>query len=386
MGALLLPRDESGEASVRVEPAEALLDAPFRLVVDGAGAGETIDLTLSSRAGSGERWSARRSVRADDAGSVDVDAGALLASLRPEGSPDAELASADGTWTFELEAREGQRRLGSAQASRSVAAADVTQASTTVAEDGFAGRLWSGARDGRSPVAVVLLGGSEGGFTGSGVASLLAARGYTVLQLAYFREKGLPQQLRAIPLEYVARALTWVGRRPGVDPSRVVVVGISRGGELALVAGSRFPELVGGVVAYAPSEAILPGTDGRSPAWTLGGRPLVTEASPDPRIPVERIRGPLLTVAGGDDGVWPAAYASSAIVERRRAHGRTDTEEVVSEDAGHGVGAVLPYLPGPTEVQVGDLTFALGGTPKADALARTAAWRKLLALLDDVSR
>jgi hypothetical protein len=94
----------------------------------------------------------------------------------------------------------------------------------------------------------------------------------------------------------------------------------------------------------------------------------------------------VLAVAGTSDSLCGAAYVSSTIAERRRRHGRTDTEEVVVDDAGHGVGAVLPYLPGPTELTEGGLTYALGGSPEADALARTAAWRKLRALLETVER
>jgi dienelactone hydrolase len=78
---------------------------------------------------------------------------------------------------------------------------------------------------------------------------MLAARGYPVLALAYFREDGLPRELVRIPLEYFRRALLWMRTRPEVDPARVVTLGISRGGELSLILASTFPDLVSGAIA-----------------------------------------------------------------------------------------------------------------------------------------
>lgn len=68
-------------------------------------------------------------------------------------------------------------------------------------------------------VAVLSVGGSQGGYGNPWKAALLASHGYPVLQLAYFGAPGLPRELRSIRLEYVERALQWLHARPGVPPS-----------------------------------------------------------------------------------------------------------------------------------------------------------------------
>jgi pimeloyl-ACP methyl ester carboxylesterase len=160
----------------------------------------------------------------------------------------------------------------------------------------------------------------------------------------------------------------------------VVVVGASRGGELALLLGSTYPALVQGVAAYAPGYEVVPGS------WTRGGAPIPPPSDPDPRIAVERIRGPVLLVAGGADQVWGAAYAASAVDQRRREHGALPTERVSVESAGHGLAVAVPNLPFPTEFELNGFTLVSGGTRQADTLARNAAWPRLLALLQRAGR
>ena len=83
-------------------------------------------------------------------------------------------------------------------------------------------------------------------------AAHLAARGYAALALAYFGTEHLPPTLAEIPLEYFETALAWLARQPEVDPDRLGVAGVLRGGELALLLGATFPALRA-VVADVPS-------------------------------------------------------------------------------------------------------------------------------------
>ena len=377
---VLALRGGADAASVAIQPADALLDAPLRMEVDGADDGAPIRLTLSATSADGVLWSGSRTVRADDEGRISVDGGSLLASLRPTGVPESPklgLFPRDDALTVRVEARAGDRVLGEATAVRRMFAKGVSSAELSAVRDGLVAHYWTGALGTRRPTAVIALGGSEGGYGNGLQARLLASHGYPVLELAYFGAPGRPKELRSIPLEYLARALDWLHARPGVK--RVVVVGASRGGELALLVGSTYPELVQGVAAYAPGYAVVPGS------WTREGEPVPSAADPDPRIPVERIRGPVLLVAGAADQVWNSAYAVSAISERRDAHGG-QTEDFTFPDAGHGLTVAVPYLPFPTEATFEGLTLVSGGTRQADALARTASWPRLLALLDRVGR
>jgi dienelactone hydrolase len=389
-GVLLLSGcGESEGVEVRIEPHEGLLDAPLRLEVEGVEAGSSLRLALSAKAADGVRWTGARTVDADRSGSVWIDGGGLIASLRPTGpraeARDIALVPPDGVLALRLEARQGDRVVGTAEASRLMSGEDVSSRSLTLARDGLAARLWTRPRGSRRPVAVLSLGGSEGGYGNDRVEALLASHGYPVLQLAYFGEQGLPGELSEIPLEYFVRALERLRSR---GAERIVVVGISRGAELALILGARFPELVDGVVAYAPSSVVNPAQDG-GPAWTFRGLPLPTvpcseygSTSPtngEAVIAVERISGPVMTVAGVSDTVWPAANYSAAIARRLKEHDRPDTTEIVFPDAGHGVVAAIPYLPN----EIGDSDLAT--VRQADALARTATWPQLLALLERVS-
>ena len=376
----LVSRGGSDAASVRLEPRNGLLDAPLRMEVDGADPDAPIHLTLSSRSTDGVLWSGSRTVRADDDGRISVDGGALLASLRPTGvgdSPKLGLFPRDDAVTLRVEARAGERVLGEASAVRRMVADGVSSIELTAERDGLVAHYWTGPPGARRTTAVLALGGSEGGYGNGLQARLLAAHGSPVRQLAYCGAPGLPQELRRIPLEYLARALRWLHARPGVDD--VIVVGASRGGELALLVGSTYPALVQAVAAYAPGYAVVPGS------WTRGGEPVPSAADPDPRIPVERVGGPVLLVAGAADQVWNAAYAVSAVAERREEHGE-QTDGLTFPDAGHGITIAVPYLPFPTEFTLNGFTLVSGGTRQADALARNAAWTRLLALLDRVGR
>jgi pimeloyl-ACP methyl ester carboxylesterase len=120
-----------------------------------------------------------------------------------------------------------------------------------IREQGLVGSLFAGD-DERPRPGVLVLGGSEGGFP-SDVAGSLAAEGFTCLALAYFGAVGVPRRLVEIPLEYVDTAFAWLRKHPLVMNSRLGVLGISKGAELALLAAASFPDTVGAVVTSSPS-------------------------------------------------------------------------------------------------------------------------------------
>jgi dienelactone hydrolase len=198
----------------------------------------------------------------------------------------------------------------------------------------------------RPGAPVVLWGGSTPGEPQGPVARRLAAGGHPVLSLAYFGAPGLPAELESIPLEYFTRAIRWFDRRRGVDGRRMVVYGVSRGSEAALLVGAHFPRLVRGVVAIAPSSKVYPAVLRRRPAWTLRGRPLPFALADDAGagfdapavIPVERIRGPVLLAAGGRDQVYDSEAYERAIVRRLRRHGfGYRIAALLYRRAGHGI-------------------------------------------------
>ncbi len=90
-----------------------------------------------------------------------------------------------------------------------------------------------------------------------------------------------------MPLEYFTKAIAILRAQPDVDPQRVYVVGGSRGGEAALLLGATFPQLMSGVVAFAPGSYVNSAIPDRGQsAWTLGGRDLPSH--PARSIPARR--------------------------------------------------------------------------------------------------
>jgi pimeloyl-ACP methyl ester carboxylesterase len=139
-------------------------------------------------------------------------------------------------------------------------------------EQGLVGKFYLPAAQ-EAATALIVLGGSTGGLIWSReVAALLATRGFATLALAYFAMEGLPPTLDRIPLEYFERAVGWVKSQPEVAQARIGVCGMSRGGELALLLASKYPEFKA-VVAYVPSGTVWCGVPpiGHS-AWSYQGR------------------------------------------------------------------------------------------------------------------
>jgi dienelactone hydrolase len=248
----------------------------------------------------------------------------------------------------------------------------------SVNEHGFAGTYFAPPHGEDAP-AVLQLGGSLGGHAYQ-PAGLLASHGYPALSLAYFNEPGLPPALRDIPLEYFANALRWLSSQPGVDPSRVTVLGVSRGGEAALLLGATYPQLVHAVIACSPSSFVLGAHPGSGDAWTINGKPI-----PYGYIHVEDIAGPVLVTGGGKDAIWPSAAAVRDILERAREHHRDDITGHVYPNAGHGVGCIFPNVPASARIQIAPNAFVdTGGTPTANERARADSWSLLLRFLDEL--
>ncbi len=286
----------------------------------------------------------------------------------------------------------------------------------------FLPALPPGARD---LVPVVAFGGSEGGISGGETyAAAAASMGHPALAVAYFGAPGVREELENVPLEYFARAFEWLDRRPETRKGAVVVMGGSRGGELALQLGATFSSVVG-VVASTPSSYRWAGlTLDERPAWTFEGKPLphvpsstfsartvpgpggvpayvlrdvfesdFAKASPAAReaarIRVEDTHGPVLMIAGSDDQMWPACDYVARAMDLLRSSGHATThgdEGVCHEGAGHAVGLVgLPTGGSMWASLSATESFALGGTAAANARAGRISQQKMRAFLARVA-
>jgi dienelactone hydrolase len=247
---------------------------------------------------------------------------------------------------------------------------------------------------GGSGAGVLALGGSNGGAP-LRQAAWLASRGFAALALAYFHYEDLPANLEAIPLEYFGEALNWLAGRPEVAGDRLAVMGVSRGGELALQLGSMYPR-IGAVVAYVPANVRYPACcgDNRKPyAWTWQGSPLPylplrlardPSAARNAAIEVERIRGPILMVSGQDDGVWRSREMAAAAVTRlKQAHFPYEVQHLEYRGAGHAAGRpeIQPAWHGIVPHPVSGRPMRLGGTARGDAQSTLDATPRVLAFL-----
>ncbi len=280
-----------------------------------------------------------------------------------------------------------------------------------VSEGDIRGVLYEAPDGGPNPVAMIVTG--SGGGVYEGKAALLASHGITALALAHFNYPGRPRMLLSIPLEYFSESMKWLADRYGRD--RVVILGASRGGEGVLLIASAFPDQVSAVIAEVPANMVFAGccTEdlGSGPGWTLNGKPLpyvdwqysgltksgiwapshqsrevfrkgITDHDyDDPRwIPVERIQSPILMITGDADGLWAADIASQRILERLKAKNFAyPAEHINYAGASHVVS--MPMLVKSLADRMRSQSYgflSMGGHPRANAHAQTAAFRKTI--------
>jgi dienelactone hydrolase len=231
------------------------------------------------------------------------------------------------------------------------------------------------------PAAVLLIGGS-GGSEPSYAGQALAGEGIAALSVAYFARPGLPAQLRGIPLQYFFSALEILRDELPPPAPPIVVLGMSRGSEAAMLTAIHSPVPVRAVVATVPGNLVAGSLPPGGPAWLLDGQPLpyADEAGPDSEndaalIPVELVPGPLLLIAAGADQVWPSATMARALSQRLHEHGDPHGHTVLEyPKASHSLGYLIPHLP--AGLLPPEITDAA-----ADKAARAEAWARALTFI-----
>jgi dienelactone hydrolase len=366
-----------------LSPASVLVDQSVEVRATGLRPHRKVILELSTRDRVGVTWRSRTRLPVDRNGVIAMHSNMKpFWSMRPVGRPVAttQFASARGPRAIAVRLVQDAKTLARAVVVRSTEAAGLTATETTLPHEGFVGTYYALPSTTPRP-ALVALNGSGGGHSELPWA-VIASHGYPTLSLAYFGEDGLPATLKDIPLEYFEKALRWLGTQPGVDPRRLVVAGISRGGEAALLLAATYPDLVHGVIACTPSADVLPAARGSGSAWTVNGSPV-----PLGPLPVESIGAPTWITGGGKDEIIDSAQAVRDILTRARAHGRTNVKGVVYPGAGHAIGCVIPNQPLPEQFSLGagGGYFERGGTPAANEAAAAASWPHLLGVLGSVA-
>jgi uncharacterized protein len=218
------------------------------------------------------------------------------------------------------------------------------------------------------------------------------------LAVGYFGFEGKPAYLDLVPLEYFDEAIAWLQRQEQVLPGGIVVYGVSKGAELALVLASRKEE-IRGVIAFAPSSVVwqaLPTSPPPRSGWAAGGQglPFVpydlsgawsgewsdlvtlyrnslkqTEAVEKAAIEVEKICGPVLLLSGTEDTILPAAEMGGRIAKRlEEAAFPHRYDNVVYPNAGHTL----------TE------HYIMGGTKEGNRAARIDSTERIARFLREL--
>lgn len=219
---------------------------------------------------------------------------------------------------------------------------------TTVKKDGFEGILFSGNRTKKK--VVIVMSGSNGGMSlTEKEARFYQQNGIPALALALFKTKQTQKNLDRVPIEYVERAIAWLKKR---GYQRIAIDGTSKGSELALLAGTMFPDItcvIARVPSYFVSEGLCASGISKNPSgtscWSYRGKELPfasyrarkfnmlkmllkenelhiltfnrgKKVTPETIIPVEKINGPVLLLSSRHDEVWES-YKSSCIMEKK---------------------------------------------------------------------
>ncbi len=209
---------------------------------------------------------------------------------------------------------------------------------------------------------IIVLNGSSGGKSDF-MAKKLHEMGNPVLSLAYFDRKGdgsIPTSLELIPLEYIAKAKEWLMKQADTKNDGVVIYGLSKGAELALVLAALDADYKG-IIATAPSAVVWSGIpkgvkddySKASSSWSLQGKPLAfipyahraefrtDKPTPmldwhqsslnraknfnDALINISNIKAPILLFSGGQDTAWPSNNMAKLICELAKVSNNSQT-------------------------------------------------------------
>lgn len=224
----------------------------------------------------------------------------------------------------------------------------------TVSSDGFHGFLHTPEADAFPGKAVIVVGGSEGNDqVAVGTGRRFAENGIHALGVCYWNAPGLPGELIEVPAESIENAVKYL-KVSGFE--KIAMYGISKGGELTLLAASLIPEITC-AVAVCPLHVVMAGIKGNGStlrkgfanrsSFTWRGKPLpfvpartsiagvlwrlitkrqiemqfmyekaLTRAPEQALIPVEKINGPILLICPEDDSMWPSDTACAAVEQR----------------------------------------------------------------------
>ncbi|KAL4238876.1 acyl-coenzyme A thioesterase [Mactra antiquata] len=258
---------------------------------------------------------------------------------------------------------------------------------TEVVDGNIRGKLFTPSGPGPFP-SVIDLYGTTGGIL-EYRASLLASRGIQTLALPYFKYKDLITDMSELQLDYFLDAVEWLSCETG--NKRVGVIGLSRGGDLALI-----------IAAYSSKVAAVVNINGCAfnsftPLKHKGGD--IEAVKPDPER-IENINGKLaihkslnytekditpvwkgnakvLNIVGQEDVVTPPS--SVQMLKSLYPDNKSDCFKIITyPGAGHIIDPPYSIFTGMAYHKIFRDYFLYGGVPDKHAFAQEDMWRKTL--------
>lgn len=410
---------------IDVQRASSLIDEDTKIVISGFKPGEDLALSAELLDELGQRWKALLSFTGNEA-SHTIPLSQINAAMRYSGVS----AKNPGRWlstslyralSIKANGRDSTNRKfchfsdKALELAVHVSAGQAGRASSTIPlhfrqpkneyreiASPFRGKYFPAA-DGKRGPAVLVLGGSAGGFRWSEqAAALLQSRGYHALAVAYFDYHGrgkLPRELSRIALEYFDQAVDWLQNRPEVEEQRIGILGLSKGSEAAMLYTDSFQNRITALAAYVPPsysfEGAYLGKQKNIGSWTLHSRELpflpypgdsrffpvnrdglirqlheeaIKSATPESReraaITLSDKNLDVLLISAGRDGTWPSSEMCAELVERNQGACISHHDY---PDAGHVF--LFPHMP----PYLDDPALS----PVKAAAANSAAWEEV---------
>ncbi|XP_040297135.1 acyl-coenzyme A amino acid N-acyltransferase 1-like [Bufo bufo] len=359
-------------ANLIVIPETGLADEPMQIKVTGLQPSQKVTIRLTLKDDKGQLFQSRAFYEADDAGEVSLDKTAALGGtyqgvypmglvwslkpLKPFQRPmKKDVANCPFEYTVDLF---DSLSLGLSADPQPTLTKTCTRwhmapgiQKTQIKEGRIRGTLFYPTGEGSYPGIIDLFGG--GGGLAEYRASLLASHGFVVLALAYFAYSDLPQTFQKLHLEYFEEAVDLLLKHPKVSKTKVGVLGVSKGAEVALVLASYLPR-VGATVSINGTCYVYGGSIYHEGKVIIKGTPYVQEKmvitadgflktagfyedSPASSIPVERAQGHILYITGEADQYFNSKHFAKVALSRMKKHGRTNGRMISYPGAGHQI-------------------------------------------------
>ncbi|NP_001084617.1 acyl-CoA thioesterase 2 S homeolog [Xenopus laevis] len=402
--------------SMKVSPGHCLIDEPLRVSVSGLSPGQAVTLQAEMTDEGGEAFTSLSRYHAGSSGELDLSKcpaleGGSFTGVEPEGplwalqpkNPLRRFLRKDVETPIQLKLSLYQdheplgQLLATSTQERGFIGAGVSR--IPVREGKVRGSLFLPPGEGPFPGVIEIQG------TGGGLleykASLLAAKGFATLALAYYGYEDLPKQMKHFHLEYFEEAVNFMLKHPKVKGPGIGLLGHSKGGDLVLsmtafLKGIPAAAVVNGSLANVGADLhyrdiTLPaiGFDINKIKFPQPGVADISNVLNNPLeepnraslIPLGRADSKFLFIVGQEDKNWKSDFFAKIACDLLTEQGKEKPEVVCYPGAGHYIEP--PYFPlcKASMHRLVGFPVIWGGEMKAHAMAQVDSWHRIQAFL-----